>query len=111
MLAEVRRLFATPSYSPFGFASPSQAAVIPGYEEGLNDWMAVNYHLGNFQKGKRDTVGVLDMVSGWMAATSPVRNDMCPVFNNTPGGGSWWVGSDPLSAWLGRKNTMHFNSS
>jgi len=61
ILNTVRQLFKKKSFSDFAFKDEN-ARVIPGSEEGLNDWMAVNYLLGSFNKpGSDGTVGVLDM--------------------------------------------------
>lgn len=52
-----------------------KAKTITGVEEGLYDWLAVNYHLGTFTSASRPNIGVMDMGGASVQIVLPIESN------------------------------------
>ncbi len=63
--------------------SLNNAKTITGDEEGLYDWLAVNYRLGTFNQEKKEAIGVMDMGGASVQIVFPVRQSELLSTENT----------------------------
>lgn len=59
-----------------------EAKTITGNEEGLYDWLAVNYHLGTLQSPQSKSVGVMDMGGASVQIVFPIQKDQANINNS-----------------------------
>ena len=52
-----------------------EAKTITGNEEGLYDWLSVNYHLGTFESAQNTSVGVMDMGGASVQIAFPIEKN------------------------------------
>ncbi|RUR08499.1 multidrug DMT transporter permease [Legionella sp. km772] len=57
-----------------------EAKTITGNEEGLYDWLSVNYHLGNFESPTNKSIGVMDMGGASVQIVFPIAET--PTIND-----------------------------
>lgn len=53
----------------------NDAKTITGNEEGLYDWLSVNYHLGNFTSGNNQSIGIMDMGGASVQIVFPITEN------------------------------------